>query len=774
MSGSATGTITRGGRRLGESARRPDGVPKVRGEFAFSSDLWAEGMIWAHIVRSPHPSARIRSVDISGALAIPGVRAVITADDVPGRRFYGLDYPDQPVFAWEVTRYAGEPIAAVAADHPETAKRAAAAVAVDYEVLTPVVDAEEALAAAELIHPLGNILFQQKILHGDLAVTGAVVVEGTYETGMQDQAFMGPESGLAVPAEDGGIDLYVATQWLHVDQDQLAPCLDLPHDKVRVHLAGVGGAFGAREDLSMQVQICMLALHTGKPVKIVYNREESFLGHVHRHPSQMWYRHTADADGNLLKVEARVVLDGGAYLSSSPAVTQNAATFANGPYRTPNASVEVICARTNNPPCGAMRGFGAVQVCFGYEAQMDKMAAALQMDPIELRLRNAVRRGDRLITGQEFAGATPVEEVIRTCAAAPLPSAGPGDLAEIALPGGAGRAAERGRVRRGIGFATGFKNLMFSSSFDDYSTARCRLEDGRVTITTAAAEVGQGLVTLAEQIAHDIFGSDDITLGPVTTHGIGSAGSTSASRQTWMTGGAIDAACKAVRDRLFESVARRHDVPAESLRLVEGVVLAPEEREDFAFSLADAAPGEIFEETVVYSHPATGELDENGQGNSHVSFAFAAHRAIVDVDLDLGLVRVVEIATSQDVGRVLNPVQLLGQVEGGVSQGVGFAVMEEIVLDEGKVRNPSFTDYIIPTALDMPVVSVQALIEEPEPGSPHGAKGAGEPPSISSTAAVVAAIRDATGLELSRTPVRPQDIALALAGAAVGGAAAAG
>jgi xanthine dehydrogenase D subunit len=734
----------------------------VRGEFAFSSDLSADGVLWAHIVRSPHPAARIRSIDISGALAITGVSAVITAEDVPGQRFFGLDHPDQPVFAWEVVRYTGEPVAAIAADHPETAKRAGAAIVVDYDLLTPIVDAEEALTA-EPIHELGNVLFQQRIQHGDTSVSGPVVVEGTYETGMQDQAFMGPESGLAVPAEDGGIDLYAATQWLHVDQNQLAPCLNLPHDKVRVHLAGVGGAFGAREDLSMQVQICMLALHTRRPVKIVYSREESFLGHVHRHPAKMWYRHTADSGGNLLKVEARIVLDGGAYLSSSTAVTQNAATFANGPYRTPNASVEVITARTNNPPCGAMRGFGAVQVCFGYEAQMDKLAAALGMDPIELRLRNAVERGDHLITGQEFAGATPVAEVIRTCASAPLPTSGPADLPEMALPGGAGRSAELRRVRRGIGFATGFKNLMFSSSFDDYSTARCRLEDGAVTVTTAAVEVGQGLVTLAEQIAHDVFGADDIRLGPVTTAGIGSAGSTSASRQTWMTGGAIDAACRAVRERLFESVARRHGVPAESLCLVEGVVLAPDVRDDFAFPLADAAPGEVFEETVVYRHPATSALDANGQGDSHVSFAFAAHRAIVDVDLDLGLVRVVEIATSQDVGRVLNPVQLLGQVEGGISQGVGFAVMEELVLDQGRVRNASFTDYIIPTALDMPVVSVQAFVEEHEPGAPHGAKGAGESPSISSTAAVVAAIRDATGLELARTPVRPQDIALALA-----------
>jgi xanthine dehydrogenase D subunit len=745
---------------LGQSVRRPDGPPKVKGEFAFSSDLESEGMCWGHLLRSPHPSASIRRIDVSGAWRTPGVLAVLTAEDVPGRKTFGLEYPDQPVFAADVVRYAGEPIAAVAADHPVTARLAAEAIVVEYEVHDPVVDPEAALVG-EPVHPLGNVLFRQAIRSGDPTAHGTVSVEGHYETGMQDQAFMGPESGLAVPDEDGGIDLYVATQWLHVDQDQIAACLDLPHEKVRVHLAGVGGAFGAREDLSMQVQLCLLALATGRAVKIVYSREESFHGHVHRHPARMWYRHTADPDGRLVSVEARVVFDGGAYLSSSTAVTLNAACFANGPYNVPNAFVEATAVRTNNPPCGAMRGFGAVQVCFAHEAQMDKLAVALGMDAIALRLLNVYKPGDRLIIGQALTGTAPVREVIEACLSAPMPAGGPDTAPELALPGGAGRTAERGRVRRGVGFAVGFKNLMFSAGFDDYSTARCRLEEGRVTITTAAAEVGQGLVTLMQQITRDIFGVDDVTLGEVATIGIGSAGSTSASRQSWMTGGAVDTACRAVRDRLLSAVAQRLEVPLAGLEIESGRVVASDGSLDL--SLSDAAGDEVFEETSVFRHPGTTELDDNGQGDAHVSFAFAAHRAVVDVDLDLGLVKVVEVATAQDVGRVLNPVQLVGQVEGGISQGVGFAVMEEIVLDNGKVRNPSFTDYIIPTALDMPVVTIQAFIEQPEPGSPLGAKGAGEPPSISSTAAVVAAIRNATGLDLARAPVRPQDIALALA-----------
>ena len=748
-------------RRLGESAARPDGVPKVRGEFAFSSDLFSEGMLWGHIVRSPHPAAAIRGIDVSEALRIPGVRAVLTSDDVPGRKTYGLDYPDQPVFAWDVVRYMGEPVAAVAAVHPETARRAAAAIIVDYAPTEPLTD-PVAAADAEPIHPLGNVLHRQRVRTGDPDAAGTVVVEGRYETGMQDQAQMGPESGLAIPAEDGGVDLYIATQWLHIDQEQMAACLALPLEKVRLHLAGVGGSFGAREDLSMQVQICLLALRTGRPVKMVYSREESFLGHVHRHPAVMWYRHHADAGGRLVKVEARIILDGGAYLSTSTAVTMNAACMAPGPYRVPNAVVEAVAVRTNNPPCGAMRGFGAVQVCFAYEAQMDKLAAALGLDPVELRLRNALKPGDSLITGQVLRGTAPVAEGIRTCVAAPLPAGVPMTTAELELPGGAGRTADRDRVRRGVGFAVGIKNLLYGGGFDDYSSARCRLEDGVATITCAAVEVGQGFVTLAQQIARDVLGGVDVVLAPPGTTDIGSAGSTSASRQTWMSGGAVQAACLAVRDRLLKSVSSRHGVPQETLDIVDGRVVSLDGQVDIPIS--EAARGDVLEETVDFHHAPTAELDVDGQGDAFVSFAFAAHRAVVDVDLDLGLVRVLEIATSQDVGRVLNPVQLVGQLEGGIAQGVGLAVMEEIVLDHGRVRNPSFTDYVIPTALDMPPVHIAALIEEPEPGSPMGAKGAGEPPMVSSTAAVVAAIRAATGLELPRAPVRPQDIALAGSG----------
>jgi xanthine dehydrogenase D subunit len=766
MSAESTTTRSPGVRDgLDTDASRPDGTPKVTGAFAFSSDLYAQQMLWGRTLRSPHASARIVSVDTSAAEAMPGVAAVLIAPDVPGKATYGLEHADQPVFASDVVRYQGEAIAVVAAEHPELALRAVRAIEVVYEVTDPLTDPDLAIEAPP-IHPDGNVFRHLPLRHGDVNATAEVVVEGTYEMGMQDQAFLGPESGLAIPSEDGGVELYMSTQWLHVDRDQVAACLALPAEQVRMTLAGVGGAFGAREDVSLQVHVSLLALRTNRPVKMLYSREESFYGHVHRHPARMWFRHHADRDGTLVKVEARIVLDGGAYASSSTAVIANAVCFAGGPYLVPNAEIHGYAVRTNNPPCGAMRGFGVVQACFGHEAQMDKLAEALGMDPVALRLHNALKPGDELLTGQVITGTAPVREVIEAAIAHDLPPLPADDDSVMALPGGAGLTAERGDVRRGTGIAVSIKNLMFSEGFDDYSTAGVKLELDRqgqplATVHCACAEVGQGFVTLAQQITRSALGVEQVLLRNADTS-IGSAGSTSASRQTWMSGGAVQLACDAVQEQLFARASERSGIPVDGarrqhFRMRDDRIVAVDG--GFETTVTDLLAEGPIEEIREHHHPTTQPLDENGQGNAHVSFAFAAHRATVDVDPELGLVKVLQVATGQDIGRALNPRAVVGQIEGGIAQGVGLAVMEEILVEDGLIKNPSFTDYLIPTALDMPQVS-QTVIEQPEPGAPFGAKGVGEPPTISSTPAVVAAIRAATGLGLARVPVRPQDIAL--------------
>lgn len=759
MSVTSTSSSTRHG-ALGSSASRPDGVAKVQGSFAFSNDMWAENMLWGATLRSPHPSARIVSIDVTGAWAIDGVECVITAEDVPGLPTYGLIMQDQPVFArvGDEVRYSGEPIAAVAADHPETCRRALAAIKVEYEVLAPVTDPETCIdGSARTIHPDGNVYRHQRIVTGDTDVVGAFQVEGDYEIGMQDQAFLGLESALAVPDPgNAGVELYVATQWLHEDRKQIAACLDLPEEKVRLVLGGVGGAFGAREDISLQVHTCLLALRTSRPVRISYSREESFYGHVHRHPARIWMRHHADADGRIVKVEARMVFDGGAYCSTSPAVLINGITHTQGPYKCDNAVVDGWAVRTNNPPCGAMRGFGVVQACFAHESQMDKLAVACGLSPVEIRLRNAMETGDRLITGQVVDSVAPVARCITETDAIPLPP--PLDLNADVLdvPGGSGRTALPSNIRRGVGWGVSIKNLMYSEGFDDYSTARCRLENGVVTVKFATAEVGQGFTMLAQQIARSVLGVDEVLLDTIDTQ-VGSAGSTSASRQTWMSGGAVDKACRAVRDLVLDSVAHKNGWSRDSL-VVDGTDIV-DQSTGLRLPVSEATVGLSFDETVEYHHRPTEDLDENGHGNCHVAFAFVAHRAVVDVDVDLGLVKVVQVATAQDVGRVLNPLSVVGQIEGGIAQGLGLAVMEEIVVQDGKVRNPSFTDYLLPTFLDAPVVE-QIAIEEFEPLSPLGAKGVGEPPCVSSTPAIANAIRQAVGRDLPRVPIRPQDICL--------------
>jgi xanthine dehydrogenase D subunit len=755
---------------IGDSPARPDGIEKVQGTYAFSSDLSADGCLFGATLRSPHPYARILSIDLSAAWRINGVEAVITAEDVPGKLTYGLIDQDQPVFAADVVRYVGEPIAAVAAIDPETARRALAAISVEYEILAPLLDPEVAIAGDHAaIHPDGNVIRHQRIVHGDTEATGDVVVEGTYEIGMQDQAFLGLEAAIAYPDPGAdGVELHVATQWLHEDQGQIAACLGIPDDRVRLVLGGVGGAFGAREDISLQVHTCLLALRLGRPVRMAYSRAESFLGHVHRHPATIWMRHHADSSGKLVKIEARFVFDGGAYASTSSAVLVNGITMTQGPYACPNGTVDGYAVRTNHLPCGAMRGFGAVQACFAYESQMDELADACGLDPVEIRLRNAMRTGDTLLTGQPVLNVAPVEECIRETAALPLPDEpvggtplDDGTVDAMKLPGGAGRTADAPDIVRGIGWGVSIKNLMYSEKFDDYSTARCRLADGVATLKFATAEVGQGFVTIAGQIARTVLGVDEVVLDRIDT-GVGSAGSTSASRQTWMSGGAVDAACRAARERLFEAVGAAHGI--EPIRLMIDGTDVIDTAGDLRIPVVEASAGLEIDETVEYHHPETDELDENGQGNCHTAFAFVAHRAVVDVDPELGLVKVVQIATAQDVGNALNPLSVIGQIEGGIAQGLGLAVMEEIIQIDGVIRNGNFTDYLLPTFLDMPPV-VATLIEQPDPHAPLGAKGVGEPPCISSTPAVVAAIRDAlrrAGVHrsLDRVPVRPADICL--------------
>jgi xanthine dehydrogenase D subunit len=749
---------------VGTSAPRPDGIPKVTGAFAFASDLHRDRMLWGATLRSPHPHARIISIDTAPAFDVPGVHAVLTHRDVPGRPLYGMKVVDQPVLAIDTVRYEGEPVAIVGAETAEIARRALREIKVLYETLDPLVDPELALASeAPPVHSGGNVVRHVKIRHGDVEAARAaanVIVTGEYETGMQDQAFLGPESGLAIPREDGGVDLFVASQWLHEDHEQVAKSLGLAPDRVRITLGGVGGAFGGREDLSMHIHACMLALHTGRPVKMSYGREESFFGHVHRHPSRMHFEHGATGDGTLVFVAARLLLDGGAYTSTSAIVITNASYFAAGAYEVPNVHIDGFAVFTNNPPCGAMRGFGTVQACYGVESNMDRLARALGMDPLELRIRNAASTGTVLPTGQAIDGPAPVTDLLLRLKSLPLPSDRLGSGIDR-IPGGVGNVGHGEALQRGVGYAVGMKAIAYSGGQDDDSTARVRLSvlEGVPTaeVWSAAVECGQGILAVMEQIAHTELRVERVILHEPDTS-LPNAGSSSASRQTWMTGGAVKGACEAVRQRTLKAASTVLGRSAADL-VLEAEAVVDASTAEMVIPLVELLPTDGFEETYEFHHRPTHGVDpETGQGNAHVAFAFAAQRAVVDVDLELGLVRVVEMAVAEDVGTAINPQAVEGQIEGGVAQGLGLALLEEIQLEGGRVLNPSFTDYLLPTVSDMPPVRVE-LLEIPHPDSPYGVNGVGELSCLSSTPAIVNAVRAATGLELPRVPLRPCDIA---------------
>ena len=732
-------------------------------------------MLWGVTLRSPHPHARIRSLDIGAALAVPGVFAVLTSDDVPGELLYGLEIADQPVLARGTVLYQGEPVALVAADHPETARRACARIAVDYEVLEPVTDARDALGhgthgpVANLhpeptpvvensrenahLRPEGNLIRHLKVRKGDLDAARSaahVVVSGEYEVGMQDQAFLGPESGLAVPAEDGGVDLYVSTQWLHVDQQQICRALGLPPEKVRLTLAGVGGAFGGREDLSMHVHACLLAMRTGKPVKMSYNREESFFGHVHRHPARHAVRPrlrrrrgAALRRGPHLARRRRLLLVVGGSGGQRRADGHRALRRAGRPDGLLGRLHEqpaVRCDARLRRRAGRLRlrvadGQGRRRARDGPRrdpgAQRDAGGVGRAHRPGG-RQRGAGRRAAAAAAGDADAAAGDQRRRARPARRCPAASPTP-RTAKASAAGSAGRSATR----------TSASARASTTSRPRGCGSRSSAGEPTVTVHTAAAEVGQGLVTVQQQIARTELGVERVVVAPADT-AVGSGGSTSASRQTYVTGGAVQEACRRVRSAVLAR-AGRDDWDSW-----------PAVLDDLAALLGD----EHVEETVTWRHRPTEAVDpETGQGNAHVQYAFAAHRAVVDVDVELGLVKVVEMACTQDVGRAVNPQAVLGQIHGGSAQGMGLAVMEEVVVTGGQIRNPSFTDYLIPTILDMPPMQVEVL-ELPDPHAPYGLRGVGEPPTVSSGPAVLAAIRDATGRFLTRVPVRPDDIVL--------------
>jgi len=630
----------------------------------------------------------------------------------------------------------GRRVAAVAAETLQAAQAGADAVVVGYAPLDVASDPEHAFAGAPL-HPDGNVLRHIALRHGrpvrvrrDGTPVEEVVVEGLYEVPAQYQANPATDAALALPSPDGGVELHVASPYPHSDRDQVAECLGLPAGMVRLMPTGAGGCSGTREDVGLTAVVGLLALRTGRPVKAVLGREESRVAGGHRHAARMKYTHRADRDGRLLAVEAQIILDGGAYAGVSPEVIGRLVGCAAGPYMVPHAAVDAWAVRTNNPPAGAMRGPGAVQVCFAYEAQMDKLAYALGMDPVELRLRNALSTGTMLTTGQILDGPVPVGTALRAVAEAAPPAAPP-------APG----------TLRGVGYAVGLMPLLGIEGADESSTATVRLDRGVVTVTCAAVEVGQGFVTLVRQIVDEVLGVPDAIVLQAGT-ALPTAGSPGVGRHTWLTAGAVEQAAREIRERLLAPVAARYGMTARLLDVRGGRIRSYD-------GLIDLSVDVMYEDTATVTTagacraPATEPLDDAGQGNAYPAVAFSACRVVVDLDPDLGTIRVVDVTGAYDAGRVLDPAQARVRVESSVAMGVGLALTED----------PE-TDWTPPGTWDLPPVRIAAWIEEPQPGAPFGAKGLADAAIVPVPAAVAAAVRDATGFELPRLPLRPRDVVL--------------
>jgi CO/xanthine dehydrogenase Mo-binding subunit len=747
---------------------------KVRGALAYADDWSLPGMLHARVVRAQLPSARIRSIDTSAAVALPGVRAILTADDVPNNEVtdeasgLGLDPVPQPVLAADRVRYQGEPVALVAAEDPETAEAAAELVVIDYDELPGVFDPEAALEpGAPNVHEGGNRLVEWRFGTGDVeaALAGAdLVVDGTYRTQHVDHAYLEPEAGVAWIDADGVLTLRVSTQVVeHVRQ--IARIMRIPESRVRVIGTYMGGGFGGKEDMTVEPYLALLTWRTRRPVRMTWSRQESIAARPKRHPFVMRYRTGVTRSGQIVAQDVRIVGDGGAYPLLSSRVMFAAGVTACGPYRIPNTRVESIAAFTNNVPSSAFRGFGAMQVVLGYESQMERIAGALGVSRTEVRERNFLRQGDRLPTGEEAETVVAVRE----CMHAALRALGTPDAA-LADP------APVGSLRRGIGFGCNMQPYGRSRHFADRASCWIGLErDGSVTLRSGITDLGGGQAASLAHIAGEVLG---VHPSKITVH-IGDsalnprAGGTFATRQLYMSGNAALLAASELRDLVAPVAADLLGVPEDGLVFADERVAAPGDAST-SLSLAEVvraseARGIVPQRLSTFHAEVTDFDPKTGRGRTFPDYTYGCHAAEVEVDVETGVVRILRYAASHDVGRIIDPVRLEGQIQGGAVQGIGYALSEEVVTEDGMSRSSLFADYLIPVSTDVPDIRVAALEIGPGKG-PFGARGIGEPAIAPPAATIANAVTDAIGVRLTELPMTPERVLAALRQASEDGA----
>jgi len=752
-------------RQVGKPLRRVDALGKAVGATVYAGDFTMPNMLHAKVFRSTYPSARIKRLDVSSARALAGVACVLTAEDLPGAMLI-TDIPgqtgqkrragsDAPVLAADRVRFAGEPLALVAAETLDVAERALELIEVEYEPLPGVFDPREALKpGAPVVSPPDNVVARWKVRKGDLEAGFAaadLIVENTFRVPFVDHAYIEPEAGVAWMDDREVINIRVCTQVVEHFRS-IAAAVGVPHSKIHIQGTMLGGGFGGKEDITVEIFLALLAKHTRRPVRLAYTREESILAHAKRHPFIITHRTGVKKSGRITAAEIRMVSDSGAYPYLSPYVLLYAAVTACGPYRVPNLYVDGVTVATNNIFTSAFRGFGAAQAAVAYEQQMDEIAKALNMDALDVRRVNYLRTGDRNSTGQEIKSAVWLEETATRALAA---------LGE--------KTPDHGPIKVGQGFASTWQSYGRITWLHDTSRAWVGVElDGTIVIRCGVPDRGAGQVNALCQIAAEVLG---VSLDKMTIYSTDSAltplaGTSTATRQLYMSGNAVFQAAGAVRKVLLDRASKHFEEEPESLDLAEGKAFVKHNPEQ-SLPLAElaamcAAEGLPLANLAQFQAPFSAKLDpENLQGDIFPDFTFSAHAVEVAVDTETGEIALLKSVGCHDVGRAINPAAVEGQIQGGAAQGLGYALMEEVVIKDGVIQTPSLSEYLIPTSRDIP--TTQAIILESGTGlGPFGAKGIGEPALTPAAPAVANAVANAIGVRIHDLPLTPEKVLAAL------------
>jgi xanthine dehydrogenase D subunit len=744
---------------VGKRVQRLDAEDKVTGRMLYPSDRSMENMLWVEVVRAAHPHARIRSIDTREAEATEGVVKVLTAKDVPGQNAFGIQIQDMPVLCHDRVRYMGDAVALVGAENRRIARQAAKKIRVEYEVLEPLTDPEEAMKpGAVALHPDGNIMHEGHFHKGNIEEgfkKSAVVVENFYQVPMMDHAYLETEAGISYYEEDGRLTVESCGQYVYRDQTQIARSLGLSLDQVRVTAPYVGGAFGGKDEITVQIHLALMTYHTRRPAKMVATREESIVSHTKRHPARMWFKTGASKSGKLMAVEARFVSDTGAYASLGGPVLNLMIEHAAGPYLVPHVKVDAWAVYTNNGFSGAFRGFGCTQACVAIESQMDLMAEKLGRDPLAFRQDNVLHQGDLAGLGYEMKLVVGAESTIRAARKGRLYRKRKSikkDLRGVS-------PSMTSRIKRGVGVASQMQGLGLGIGIPDYAEVAIDLNaSGRVTVRASTNEIGQGAYTAYAQIAAEVLG---IPLPRVEVVGADTgttpdSGTTTASRTTYAVGNAIIMAKDALEKKLAARAGQAHGVDAASCRLENGYIVTGRRK----IPMEELAGPEGVSVQVTFHVPTQDK--EMGDGLPHLLYSYGTHVALVEVDTMTGAVSVEAVEAYLDGGRVIFKTGFEGQSEGGIAQGIGYALFEEVMLDQGRFLNTNFNTYIMPTSLDVPAEIRTVPVQVMESTGPLGAKGISETCMVGMTPAILNALADAIGVRFTRLPVRAEDVYEAL------------